>query len=251
MRLKRIGLKKKMSNTNSRLIVKQNEKKVLTYISPLKFSNLNFSLEKNSILRLIIVLNGEVKDLSFNGEIKEGAYMHVTIFDLSDGLLNLNANIELSESDSTLDWTLASVAKENDNKNIDVSFNLNKFAKASMTNLGVSLKGGKLRFSGIGKIYEKAYKASVSQVAKIIVYDDDSFGRADPILSIDCDDVKAMHSASVGSVDENALFYLTSRGVEEDEAKLLLTLAHLHGAISEIEDEKVKENISFSLRKIL
>ena len=234
------------------LTVHKDESKSLTLVSPLDFSNLNFSLDNNSSLRLVMILHGEVKDLSFIGKLKEGAKMHVTIFDLSDGLLNLNANIELIGIDSSFDWTLASVAKENDDKNIDASFHhLVERSKASMSNLGVALKGGKLKFSGIGKIYEKAYKASVSQVAKIIVYDDISFGRADPILSIDCDDVIAMHSASVGSVDENAMFYLTSRGVDEDEAKLLLTLAHLKMAINEIEDEKIKEDILSSLRKIL
>ena len=241
-----------MKVSKKNLTLHKDEEKTLTLVSPLNFSTLQFSLNENSSLRLIIFLNGKVKDLSFIGNLKKEAKMHVTIFDLSDGSLNLNANIELVGENSSLDWTLASVAKENDDKNIDVSFHhLVERSRASMHNLGVALQGGKLRFAGVGKIYEKAYKASVSQVAKIIVYDDDSYGRADPILSIDCDDVIAMHSASVGSVDENAMFYLASRGVDEDEAKLLLTLAHLQMAINEIEDQKIKEDILSSLRKIL
>ena len=55
------------------------------------------------------------------------------------------------------------------------------------------------------------------------------------------DDVKCAHGATVGELDRNALFYLASRGVPEDEAKGLLTRAFVADAIERIGEPAVKE----------
>ena len=51
------------------------------------------------------------------------------------------------------------------------------------------------------------------------------------------------HGSTSGAIDEDALFYLRSRGVPAGEAQDLLTLAFLAEAIEEIEDEAIAEDI--------
>ncbi len=46
-----------------------------------------------------------------------------------------------------------------------------------------------------------------------------------PVLEIHADEVKASHGATVGQLDERALFYLRSRGIAEPEARSMLTYA--------------------------
>ena len=55
-----------------------------------------------------------------------------------------------------------------------------------------------------------------------------------PELSIDADDVKCTHGATVGQLDDNAMFYLRSRGIDEAMARALLTYAFAHDVIERV-----------------
>jgi Fe-S cluster assembly protein SufD len=64
-----------------------------------------------------------------------------------------------------------------------------------------------------------------------------------PQLEIFADDVKCTHGATVGRLDENALFYLRSRGIAEARARTLLTYAFAAEVIEEIELEPVRTEL--------
>ncbi|QHQ34813.1 SufB/SufD family protein [Algicella marina] len=90
-----------------------------------------------------------------------------------------------------------------------------------------------------GKILVKAdaQKTDGYQISQGLMLDDDSQFLAKPELEIYADDVACSHGSTVGSVDEDALFYLTSRGVPREAAEGMLVLAFLDESIQEIEDE--------------
>ena len=64
-----------------------------------------------------------------------------------------------------------------------------------------------------------------------------------PVLEIYADEVKAAHGATVGQLDEQALFYLRSRGLSADEARSLLTLAFCRIAFDSIENDALREHV--------
>jgi len=64
-----------------------------------------------------------------------------------------------------------------------------------------------------------------------------------PNLEIKTDDVKAGHAASVGKVDEDALFYLLSRGLSEQQARAMLVQGFFETELAKIDDEDVKTTI--------
>ncbi|NIY78729.1 Fe-S cluster assembly protein SufD [Celeribacter sp. HF31] len=96
-----------------------------------------------------------------------------------------------------------------------------------------------------GKILVKAgaQKTDGYQISQGLLLDGDSQFLAKPELEIYADDVACSHGSTVGAIDEDALFYLRSRGVPTAEATDLLTLAFLAEAIEEIEDEAIAEDI--------
>ena len=112
-----------------------------------------------------------------------------------------------------------------------------------MQNYGVALDESFLTFSGINHIKEKAKKSNTNQSAKIIVFDKAAHGKANPILKIDENDVLASHSAIVGSLNENHLFYLKSRGLSEKKAKALIVYGYLQ-PIAQYFDEKSQKKIN-------
>jgi Fe-S cluster assembly protein SufD len=67
---------------------------------------------------------------------------------------------------------------------------------------------------------------------------------ARPELVIEADEVQCAHGATVGQIDERALFYLRSRGIPADEARRLLTLAFGGEVLSRVGDEPLREALA-------
>ncbi len=94
-------------------------------------------------------------------------------------------------------------------------------------------------FQGKILVKEGAQKTDGYQISQSLLLDDDSQFLAKPELEIYADDVVCSHGSTSGAIDDEALFYLRSRGVEQTEAQDLLVLAFLAEALEEIEDEDI------------
>ncbi|WP_299198310.1 Fe-S cluster assembly protein SufD [uncultured Tateyamaria sp.] len=96
-------------------------------------------------------------------------------------------------------------------------------------------------FQGKILVKEGAQKTDGYQISQSLLLDDDSQFLAKPELEIYADDVACSHGSTSGAIDEDALFYLRSRGVPAEIATDLLTLAFLAEAVEEIEDEVLRD----------
>ncbi len=100
-----------------------------------------------------------------------------------------------------------------------------------------------------GKIFVKdiAQKTDAYQLSKALILDDEAQFNAKPELEIYADDVKCSHGSSSGSIDEDAIHYLMTRGIELPNAKKLL----INGFISEIFENIPEEKIKIFLEKCI
>ncbi len=57
---------------------------------------------------------------------------------------------------------------------------------------------------------------------RVLLLDKKSSAVAEPKLEIENNEVKASHAASVGKIDDDQIFYLKSRGIDEEEAKSII-----------------------------
>ncbi|MEM7470117.1 MAG: Fe-S cluster assembly protein SufD [Pseudomonadota bacterium] len=96
-------------------------------------------------------------------------------------------------------------------------------------------------FQGKILVKEGAQKTDGYQISQSLLLDDDSQFLAKPELEIYADDVACSHGSTSGAIDEDALFYLQSRGVPVAEAQDLLVLAFLAEALEEVESEALTE----------
>ncbi len=76
-----------------------------------------------------------------------------------------------------------------------------------------------------------------------ILLTDDARMDTKPQLEIFADDVKCSHGATVGQLDDNALFYLQSRGINKREARLMLMFGFAHEVIQNIKVEALRERM--------
>jgi Fe-S cluster assembly protein SufD len=80
-------------------------------------------------------------------------------------------------------------------------------------------------FSGRVLVREDAQKTDARQINKNLLLSEGAIVDTKPQLEIFADDVKCAHGAAVGEIDEDALFYLRSRGLRREAARSLLTYA--------------------------
>lgn len=198
----------------------------------------------NSILSVIVLLP---VNLVIN--VKRNASIEAYFAELSDCNLDFNCEINLLEENASAIVKLASVASKDFAKNIKVNINhLVPRTYGKVDNYGISQDTAKLVFSGTSYIVNGAIKSKAQQNARIMVFDEASDGIAKPILKIDENDIEASHAAVVGKINDEHLFYLTSRGISEAEAKRLITTGYFTPIINGF-DEKYKEHLSSMIER--
>ena len=94
-----------------------------------------------------------------------------------------------------------------------------------------------------GKIYvdSKAQKTDGYQLSKAVLLNEQAEFNAKPELEIYADDVKCSHGSASGSLDEDSIFYLMSRGLDQKTAKELLINGFLLDVVDKITDEEIKK----------
>lgn len=104
-----------------------------------------------------------------------------------------------------------------------------------------------------GKIFVKpdAQKTNAFQSNRNILLSDDANAYTKPQLEIFADDVKCSHGATVGTLDEEPLFYLRARGLSEDTARALLLHAFAADVLEKISIPELKEYADQQLEKWL
>lgn len=98
-------------------------------------------------------------------------------------------------------------------------------------------------FNGKIKVFPNAQKTSAFLNNRNLLLSPYAQVDTKPELEIDADDVKCAHGATVGSLDPQALFYLRSRGISEEEAKQLLIQAFLMELFEALPDVKIQSYI--------
>jgi Fe-S cluster assembly protein SufD len=96
-----------------------------------------------------------------------------------------------------------------------------------------------------GKIYvdSKAQKTDGYQLSKALLLSENTEFDGKPELEIYADDVKCSHGATSGNLDEDAIFYLMSRGLSNQQSKELLINGFLLDAVEKITDIEIKDLI--------
>lgn len=96
-------------------------------------------------------------------------------------------------------------------------------------------------FQGKIHISQDAQQVAGDQLSKALLLSDRAAVDCKPELEIYADDVKCSHGATSGELDEDALFYLQSRGIPAKQARLILIEAFMADVLEVIENEPVRD----------
>ena len=200
----------------------QNEHNGASKVSSVFFNQSN----KSTLLSNIITLHG--------GVVRNNVYVNVDGEHCDSKLYGLYLSDKWQNIDN---YTYVSHNKPNCNSS--------QFYKGILDDASIGAFNGKIYVS------REAQKTSAYQANNNILLTNDAKVNSKPQLEIYADDVKCSHGATSGQIDENALFYLRSRGISEKEARFLLLYAFTNEIIKEIKVEALRDRISNSVDKRL
>lgn len=104
-------------------------------------------------------------------------------------------------------------------------------------------------FAGKVLVREGAQHTNSQQTNRNLCATRESRMYTQPQLEIYADDVKCSHGATVGQLDENALFYMQQRGVSLKEARLLLMFAFVNEVVDHIRMDALKDRLHLLVEK--
>ena len=116
---------------------------------------------------------------------------------------------------------------------------------------GLGTGRGRVVFHGGILIREGADGSDAMLSNKNLLLSEDAEIDTQPVLEIHADEVKAAHGATVGRLDANALFYLRSRGLPEDQAQQLLTAAFCREPLAFLSDPETATALTSQLDQAL
>ena len=139
-------------------------------------------------------------------------------------------------------------------RHLDTRLSIQHFCGDTSSELawrGLGAASGRAVFHGGITIHKGADGSSATLSNKNLLLSADAEIDTQPVLEIHADEIKAAHGATVGQLDQAALFYLRSRGLPLDEARRLLTVAFCREPLNAILDSALAAMLSAHLDRRL
>ncbi|WP_440670171.1 Fe-S cluster assembly protein SufD [Candidatus Pelagibacter sp. HIMB1483] len=207
----------------------------------------DFELKKNAILKNYKLDKLQNKNIQYSfNNINQDENSVSETFLLSAGssfLKNeINSNLNGKYSSAFVNGIFS--IKDNQQHEIRTTINhLVENTKSYQLIKSVLEKNSKAAYQGKIFVDQKAQKTDGYQLSRAILLDETSEFNAKPELEIYADDVKCSHGSASGSLDENSIFYLMSRGLSYQQSKELLINGFILEVIENITDIEIKDLI--------
>ena len=202
--------------------------------------------------------------------VKEGGRMrYTTIQNWSNNMYNLVTQRALVHKDATMEWVdanlgskltmkypscyllgenahgeILSMAFAGTGQHQDTGGKVLHFApntSSKITSKSISKGKGRASYRGLLKVYKNASNVKSNVVCDALLLDQESRSDTYPYIEIDEDDVNIGHEASVSKVGEEQLFYLMSRGLNEEQAMSMVVSGFIEPLVKELPMEYAVE----------
>ena len=207
----------------------------------------NFNLSKDAILKNFKLDKEENNNIKYsynNINLDTNSIAENFILSLGSSFIKneINCNLKGKYSSAFVNGIL----NLDNNKNHEIRTSINHLNENTKSyQLIKSVLGENTKSAYQGKIFVKsnAQKTDGYQLSKAILLSDNAEFNAKPELEIYADDVKCSHGSASGSLSQDSIFYIMSRGLNYKEAKELLINGFLLDVVEKITDNQIKNLI--------
>ena len=210
-----------------------------------------FYIQDRSDIKLICVNNGRdsIDLINYWFEINKQANLDVTFISLgSEKILKNDIRIDLIGENARADIGGLYIPKIN--SLVDYNLKINHLFKKTLSNQffrGILGEYSRASFTGLVKIAEGCDGSKSEQANNNLLLSDKAHIKSDPQLEIYCDEVECSHGSTIGQFDNDALFYLCSRGIPEKYAQKMLLEAFYIDILNRIDIPKIKSMVENNL----
>ncbi len=185
-------------------------------------------------------------------EVLQNASVEWFDFAIGEGFTQVQLRSHLLESGAEAQQYQAIVGTEAQ----QCDFNSDAFHEKSNTKSVMLAKGiladkARTMYRGTIRIEKNASGCTGHQRSDLLLMGDQARCNAIPILEVENNDVSCSHGTTMGQIDEEQLYYLLSRGLDEKEAKRLLVLGFIEPILQKISDEKTREELLNAIQEKL
>ena len=213
------------------------------------FININyqFKIEKDAILKNYKIdhkLNSNIKYFFNNIDLEYNSLAESFIFSTGSKFIKNEINCNLNDQYSSA--FINGIINLKNDQHHEIKTNINHLAENTKSyQLIKSVLNDNSKGVYQGKIFvnSKAQKTDGYQLSKALLLNKNTEFDAKPELEIYADDVKCSHGSTSGNLDEDAIFYLMSRGLNYQQSRKLLVNGFLLDVVDKITDLEIKDLI--------
>ncbi len=218
---------------------------ILNVIKLEKQSQLNhFLIQDNSSNHNLIITS--------HSSCKKNSTYNQKVYNFSEGYVRNFHYSELIETNSETDLQGIFFLKDNNTSNNKTFVkHLAEDCKSNQVYKGILNDRSKATYFSNTHVDQVAQKTEGYQLSKGILLSDNASYFSKPELKIYADDVKCSHGSTIGPIDENAIFYLRSRGMSKIAATKILISSFINEELSSIDDNQMSEIIQKKLVRYL
>ena len=118
-----------------------------------------------------------------------------------------------------------------------------RLSESDISVLGVMSDKAAKTFRGTIDFHKGCAGAKGAEIEEVLLLSDDIVNKTVPLILCDEEDVEGSHGATIGQLDENLMFYMKSRGIDEDEIYAMMAHARIDAVASLIQDMNVRERV--------
>lgn len=206
-----------------------------------------FDFDENSQWN-VIILNQNTKNLKLEEVFRLKAFsqvqLHIGDFSQAETTRCLEAKLE---GDYAHFVSNAAVLAQAPSKWTLHAKHQNPYTEAHLNTHAIILASGQLDLDVIGDIPEAMHASKTHQNSRIMNFADEIAASVHPQLLIENNDVEASHAATVGRPDKEHIYYLQSRGLDEETALSLMVLGYLMPFLKAIDNEELRDDLKKEL----
>ena len=194
---------------------------------------------------------------TYNYQLKEGVadtYGQVDFIDCNAGSRLSKSSVETHLEGDSSETKIVGAFYGHEDQHFDIDarvWHRNENTTADLVTRGVIDDLARSVYEGVQDVGRDAWNTSSYQRENTLMLSDESEADASPKLIINNHDTEASHSATVGQVDDEDMFYMASRAVPERTAKNMLVKGFYVPVLEEIEVDELREDFQALVRERL
>lgn len=204
----------------------------IDYIENLDKLEIEIHVNKSAHSNILEIRKNNQLKVQYKYYLEEYSELNIQKFYLCNKIKELDI-VYLDGENAKINYILKTVAKDTQRYDVFVYHN-NANTTSNIKHHGVTLKNGNITLNVTGSVYEGIKNCELNQNNRILSFNQKK-SIIQPILLIEDKDIIANHSAYIGNVDKEALFYLMSRGIAFKDATILLAKGFLLEGIKQNE----------------